>query len=469
MNKKSIFIIFAMLAIVSMLLSACGSAPATPAPTAAPVQPTTPPQAPPTQPPPTTAPVQPTTPPTAAPAPTQPPAEKVVLEIWHNWGPDDAKGAPLQSIFKDFMAANPDITIKDSVYVDADIPLKVETASTANQEPDLVFVQRVGDPLTWTDSGITLPVNDLITQWGFDGKFKEVALSNFTQADGKIQAFPLEGYTWPIWYNTEVFKKANLDLPKSTDELIADAKALRKAGKDGPVIASGADGMGSYLFTLIMQSAMTDQEAEQTIGKGDWSTPAAKKAVDLFVQLRDAGVFVDGVEGVDYASGNTRYFNGDVAMSHFGAWSFGDPAAANILPNIQLGGFPLPADSPHKLPVYYSAYSAKGVWITPNGAAKMDAVKKFIQFLYQPEMIARFVEQAGMTPPLKDVPVDQSKLNPLFVQSLDLNAEVAETPDLYMPAKVQADFGRVTQEAFAPGTTADKIIADMTALYEAAK
>ena len=34
-------------------------------------------------------------------------------------------------IFKDFMAAYPNITIKDSVYVDADIPLKVETASAA--------------------------------------------------------------------------------------------------------------------------------------------------------------------------------------------------------------------------------------------------------------------------------------------------------------------------------------------------
>ena len=40
------------------------------------------------------------------------------------------------------MKANPDIVIKDQVFVDADIPLKVETASAAKQEPDLVFVQR---------------------------------------------------------------------------------------------------------------------------------------------------------------------------------------------------------------------------------------------------------------------------------------------------------------------------------------
>jgi hypothetical protein len=43
---------------------------------------------------------------------------------------------------------------------------------------------------------------------------------------------------------------------------------------------------------------------------------------------------------------------------------------------------------------------------------------KVRQFIYQPEVIARFVEQAGTTPPLKDVPVAEAELNPLFVQSL---------------------------------------------------
>ncbi len=84
-------------------------------------------------------------------------------------------------------------------------------------------------------------------------------------------------------------------------------------------------------------------------------------------------------------------------------------------------------------------------------------------------MIARFVEQAGMTPPLKDVPVDASKLNPLFVQSLNMPAEVAMTPDALCLPKVQPDFARVSQEAFTPGTTAEKILADLTALYEANK
>ena len=453
MNKKMISILVAMLVVTSMVLTACGGAP-TPA-TAAPV----------TAAPATAAPI---TPPTA----TQPPAPvataaPVTLTIWHNWGPDDAKGPAMKAILADFMTANPDIIVKDEVYVDADIPLKVETASTAKQEPDLVFVQRVGDVYTWTDSGVTLPVNDLITQWGLADKFKPVAVSNYTQADGKIQAFPLEGYVWPIWYNTKVFAAAGVAIPKTTDELIAAAKKIRAAG-DQPVIASN-DGMGQYLFTLIIQTATTDEEAIQCIGKGDWTVPNCIKGVKLFVQLRDAGVFVDGVEGIDYPTANTQFGTGKVAMSHFGAWEFGAPEVASVVPDVQLGGFPLPAGSPHSAPIYYSAFSAKGIWITPNGAAKMDTVKRFIQYFYQPSVMAQFVEQAGMISPLKDETVDKSKVTPLFTQDLSKVAEVAETPDFFLPPAVATDFGRVSTEAFTPGTTADKLLADLKAAYAALK
>ncbi len=454
MNKGIFSLTIALLVIASMILTACGSTP-----TAAPA----------TQPPATLPPA------TQAPAPTatQPPAPTstsapVTLTIWHNWGPDDAKGPAMKSILADFMTANPDVIIKDEVYVDADIPLKVETATTAKQEPDLVFVQLVGDPLTWNDSGVTLPVNDYIKQWGLDGKFKDVALSNYTLPDGKIEAFPLEGYVWPVWYNTKVFAAASVPIPTTTDDLIADAKKIRTAGFQ-PIVASGSDGMGQYLFTLIMQSAMTDQEAVQCMGKGDWTVPDCIKGVQLFVQLRDAGVFVNGIQGIDYPTANTQFGTGKVAMSHFGAWEFGAPEVASVVPDVKIGGFPLPAGSPHKLPIYYSAFTAKGIWVTPNGAAKIDAVKKFIQFFYQPAIMARFVEQAGMISPLKDDTVDPTKVTPLFTQDLSKIAEVAETPDFYLPPTVATDFGRVSQEAFTAGITADKILADLKAAYAAIK
>jgi len=452
MNKRRITMTIALLMISSLILSACGGTKATTVPATS---------APATSAPATSAPA------TAAPATAAP--EPVTITIWHNWGPDDAKGPAMKSIISDFNAANPDVIVKDEVYVDADIPLKVETAVTAKQEPELVFSGGIGSAFDWVKNGVAVAVNDYIQQWGLSDKFLESAISQYTDSAGNIIAFPIEGFTWPIWYNTDVFKAAGVDIPMTTDELIADAQKIRAAGYGGPLIASGADDMGGYVFQLILQSAMTDAESKASLGGGDWTIPNAIKGVQTFVQLRDAGVFVDGVEGIDYAGAEAQFGTGKVAMCHYGAWAFADPAMLPLNPVVQLGGIPLPAGSPHKLPVYYKAFSAKGIFITPNGAAKIDAVEKFIKFIFQPEMIARFVEQAGMNPSTNDVTVDQSKLNTLFAQTLNMNAEVVAISDPYMPGAVRTDFARITQEAFTPGTTADKILADLTAAYAALK
>jgi hypothetical protein len=50
-----------------------------------------------------------------------------------------------------------------------------------------------------------------------------------------------------------------------------------------------------------------------------------------------------------------------------------------------------------------------------------------------------------------------------------MNAEVAESPDDFLPPAVGTDFGRVFTEALTPGTTAEKILADLTAAYAALK
>ena len=105
------------------------------------------------------------------------------------------------------------------------------------------------------------------------------------------------------------------------------------------MVASGADDMGGYVFQLVLQSAMTDDEAKASLGGGDWTIPNAIKGVQTFVQLRDAGVFVDGVKGVDYAGAEAQFGTGKVAMCHYGAWAFADPAMLPLNPVVQLGGF----------------------------------------------------------------------------------------------------------------------------------
>jgi multiple sugar transport system substrate-binding protein len=398
-----------------------------------------------------------------------PMSEKVVLKVIDNWGNQtDAKGPPLMSIFQDFMKANPDITIEEEVFTDTEIPTKVETGFLAGEEPDLVFQNYGLGTSTWVEDGVVIPVTDLMEKWGLKDKFKDEAIRQFTDSKGRIGSFPLEGFTWPMWYNTRILKEAGVNsIPKTIDELLDAAKKVRAAGYQ-PLVVGGADWTGQALFDLIKSSVMTDQEAGAAYVEGGFSkNEKFAKAVDLFVQLRDAKVFADSSEGLEFASMNEMFFSGKAAMMHGGSWSFSECPEATRNDTV-VSGFPLPADSPHKKPIYASGYVGKGIWITRNGAQKLDAVEKFVKFFYQPEMIARFVEQAGMTSPLKETPVDASKLNSLFAQTLKWgdSVEAVEVMDLYIPPKAWEDLWKVTKKAFLPGTTAQEILADFDLAWE---
>ncbi|MEP7198269.1 MAG: hypothetical protein ABI874_00515 [Chloroflexota bacterium] len=136
--QKRIAITIATLAVLALLVAACGTT-TTPAPTAAPAQPTTAPVVQPTTPPapPTAAPVAPTAvPPTAVPPTTVPAAAKLQV-IWFAWQPCQALGELVKTyktasvevrcvpiaqwhdqIFTDFAAkGGADIVILDSQFI----------------------------------------------------------------------------------------------------------------------------------------------------------------------------------------------------------------------------------------------------------------------------------------------------------------------------------------------------------------
>lgn len=408
--------------------------------------------------------------PAASPSSVSSPAASsgpVTLNVINDWAASDPKGPIIAQVFADFQAANPDIKIQVSTFKDADVPTKVETAFLAGQEPDIIMNNYWAPNLGWESQGVTVPVNDMLTQWGLVNAFDAAALTSFTQSDGKVVAFPLEGFNWPIWYNKAIFDKAGVAIPTTTDELIAAVPKIKAAGFQ-VLAAPGAAGPGRALFKLIVQSRLTDDEMRQVYAQGGFSTNAnAKAGVDLFVALRDAGVFADGAAGLTPDATAQMYLDGKAAMQFEGSWGYASPSA-DLLASTQLGGFPLPSGSPHAKPIYYQDYSGKGVWITRNGSKKLDAVQKLVQFLYKPAVIGKFVEQTGMVPPTTNAQVDASKLNPLFSASLKLGetAEAAPFWNKVTPGSADTAWLNVSKLAYVPGTSAAEIASQLDAAFK---
>ena len=285
---------------VCLLVTACSSSPTTPASAGA------------------SAPAATAAAPSAAPStgPASASAE-VTLSIIQDWAATDPKGPAQTKAFDDFQKANPNIHLDVSTFSDVDADTtKVPTLFLADQEPDLVFAGLWAPTLNWLEKGIAVPVNDYLTQWGLADKFSDTAIKSFTTNDGKLQAFPVEGWNWPIMYNKAIFDKAGVPIPTTTDELIADVPKLKATGAQ-VWAAAGGGGEGHALMLGIIQSAMTDDEIKDVFHNGGFSTNAdAKKGVELFVALRDAGVFQDGAAGLDAPHANQTYYDGKAAMVH---------------------------------------------------------------------------------------------------------------------------------------------------------
>ena len=469
MKKRSVFTWLIVLTVLSFVLTACVPA-ATPT-AAPPVQPTNPPA------------VQPTVEQPAQPAATEPPAqpatqapaaaEPVTLKIMDNWdNPGDPKANALTSILKEVQEKYPEIKIEEEVFADTDIPTKVTTAFVAGEEPDLVFQNYpYGGTGDWIANGVAIPVQDLMQKWGLKDIFLEKAIEQYTDNQGNIVSFPVEGFTWPMWYNMALFKKAGIDAPPQTvDEMVSDAKKLRDAGIQ-PLVVGGGDWSGQAIFTFINTTVMTDQEFADTYTNGTFSSsPSFMKSLDVFLKLRDNKVFVDHVEGLDYNAMTQMFYQGKAAMMMEGSWGYAN-LPKEMAQDVVVAGFPIPDGSPRAKPIVEVGYIGKGIWITRNGAKKLDAVEKFVKTFYEPANMARFVEEAAMVSPLKDTPIDQSKLAPLFIQSLKWGDSVSWVPpiDPYVPGTAWDDFTKVTAEAFLPGTKADKIAKDLEEVWAAHK
>jgi multiple sugar transport system substrate-binding protein len=405
--------------------------------------------------------------PTEAPAATEPPAaEQVTLKVMHNYAPDDTHNPVLMKVFEDFMAANPDIKIEDEIYSDLDIPLKVETAFMAGQEPDIVFNNWASSKKTWVDQGVSIPVDDLMSEWGFEGQFIPEALKSATDPKGRLVAFPLEGFTWPVWYNTDILEKAGVEVPKTVDELIEASKKIREAGYE-PFVTGGTDWSGYAVFTSILQTVLSDEEMREVFGNGGFAeNEKAMEGIRLFTKLRDEGVFATNTEGLQADAMNAMFFDEKAAMMQAGAWSFGS-LPEEMHDHVALGGFPiLASDSPHEKPIIYAGFG-KGVWITRNGAQKLDAARRFIQYLFSPEVIKMFVVETAMASPINTIEIAPGELSPFMQSTIDYvkDATIVDITDNYVPQDAWDALYKASALAFIPGTTPEEIAAEWDKIY----
>ncbi len=365
------------------------------------------------------------------------------LQVMSRWTAGTQEYEVLQSVIDSY-------TEQTGVEVEVidggeDIDVTFETAVAAGQAPDVVVVNLFDKSLGWLDAGVTVPVDDYLAEWGLEDTISEEALQQWRvgqEADGALQGFPYSGFSWPVWYNTALLSEAGVDeVPTTVDELVAATEALRAAGTP-PMIVGGSDWSGQKLFFQVMQTYLDTEEAQTLFSEGGYcDSEAALQGIELFVRLRDSGLFVDNVEGLTADNMNNTYFSGGAAMMPAGSWAFAPAVEADeetggdVVGSTQLSGFPVPeGEGAFDAPTVYKGYTGVGFMLTPEGASdeRIDASRAFIEAFMADDVVSQFVSQANFVTPIAGDFADDAS-NPLLSEALALDGvEGAVLPDVWL-------------------------------------
>ncbi|GMA32106.1 ABC transporter substrate-binding protein [Litorihabitans aurantiacus] len=276
---------------------------------------------------------------------------------------------------------------------------------------------------------------------------------------GRLRAFPYSRTNWPVAYNTGLLAEAGVDIPTTADELIATADALRAIGA-GPVAIGGSDWTGQKLFMQILQAYLTPEEAADVFASGRFGDSAGAMAgIQHFVDLRDAGVFVDNAQGFTSDSMLTQYSTRSSAVmsSMSSALALVSPERAA---ETTIGGWPVPPGAVLTQPSVIQSFNGLGIWISDNGAEKLDLVRPFVEWMFSEEVVAEFILESGRD--LNAVTETRSENHPLVAQAQDLMAsgtvDPVILPDLLIPDVVFEPLTQATAGAFGPGASADRIV-----------
>lgn len=287
------------------------------------------------------------------------------VTIW-SWRAQDAD--VWKQVEAELKKAGYDIKINYMAFAPTEYDAKIALALQTGTGPDIVYSRRLpgGRTQTMIENGLYLPINEYVDF----SNFSPSILKSVTMND-KIYGVPFAVQVVGIFYNKEYYEKFKLKEPETWDELVENAKVLKKNGITPFFIA------GKEAWTLTMQHAMCGVSVlgpewikKLTDGETNFLDP---KFTDLNRKLNELKVYYqDGFLANSTTDQDAAFAFGQAAMVFYGIWGYQNWKQLN--PDIQVGYFMVPPLSKDQKPYAY-VYMDGAITLTSNVKNKKDAIE----------------------------------------------------------------------------------------------
>ncbi|MEO6014383.1 MAG: extracellular solute-binding protein [Devosia sp.] len=302
----------------------------------------------------------------------------------------------LEQAAKEFMAANPGITVELPTLENEAFKAKLVTLLQTNEAPDIINSWGGGVFYEQARAGVLRPVDDILTKEAKDA-VGTAGIAAYTAPDGHIYGLARDVSEVVLWYNKALFTQAGVD-PASLatwDGFLAAVKTFKEKGIT-PLALGGKDKWPAHFWwsKLVVRLAGQDLFNKAAAGEGDGFAGAPfVKAGEYFLQLAQLEPFQPGFAAATYGDASGYFGDGKAAMHLMGDWDYSvmkDSSASKAgLPDDQLGILPFPTVEGGLGDPTDTLGGLGGVLFTKNAS---DAAVKFVEYLNSKEVQARFAE-----------------------------------------------------------------------------
>jgi multiple sugar transport system substrate-binding protein len=307
--------------------------------------------------------------------------EPVTLTMWSEWTSARETKA-FNSIFDGFHEQYPWITVDSKTGL---TDQKIIAAINAGDAPDAVLSFGVDNVGRFCDTGAWIDMNPFIQDPNVgidvDATFPPAALT-YTSYNGIQCSLPFLTDVTGLYYNLDMFQAAGIDgPPKTTDELIADAKKLTEFNADGSIKVAGfvpwtgynCCGNTTLSFGHMFGATWLDDNSDPAFA----SDPAWAAMFDwqkqFITEVYGKGDFQTGIDRLQrFIAGTADEFSsandfeiGRVAMTADGEWR--TAFIKDEAPDLNYDTAPLPT-SPDRSDLYGSGIAGGTVIGIPRGS-----------------------------------------------------------------------------------------------------
>lgn len=398
--------------------------------------------------------------------------KKVTISYWYNCNEaDEAAYFPKwcnETIAK-FMEANKNITIEKTVLSNSDqFQTKINASIAAGDVPDIFQGWFAGRMEPFVKSGSIMALDDVING---DPDLKEVFVPIKTGIfDGKTYGIGLMLTTEVFFYNKEIFKNNNIEVPKNYTEFKAIIAKL-KANNVLPVAMGNKDpwvGTLPYMFIFDRLAGPAKYEETCFAHTGKFTEPEYVKAAEIMLEIANLGAYPSNFNTLDYNEAKALFTSGKAAMYPMGTWELQN---LGVELGDKLGFFNFPDIEGGK-------GSAVEDWIASQDNAfsisakapkdEQNAAIKFLKYTFSKDVLSYYANSGALLAP-KNIPIDESKLHPATVELYKqlANVKYGSIPwDNPLGTVVGKEMNLATQSIYA-GKDINEVLANLQKIADA--